>query len=167
MSHAGWRSNGKVEMDRRQFLAAAGWRGERGRGRPPGAARPTADVSGELVACVAGGVETAFREHMAKPFSQKYPKVKLHLDLSAGTVQLAKLRAARGSNPPFDVVQMLDEQMDIAVREGLIDPFDAAEVPNIKTFYAISTPAKWQKDGRYFAAHQNWGQLGITIARTR
>jgi putative spermidine/putrescine transport system substrate-binding protein len=165
MSHAGWRSNGKVEMDRRQFLAAAGIAGVSAAvvGLPRAEAQPAADVSGELVACVAGGAwETAFREHMAKPFSQKYPKVKLHLDLSAGTVQLAKLRAARGSNPPFDVVQMLDEQMDIAVREGLIDPFDAAEVPNIKTFYAISTPAKWQKDGRYFAAHQNWGQLGIT-----
>jgi putative spermidine/putrescine transport system substrate-binding protein len=137
-------------------------------GLPRAEAQPAADVSGELVACVAGGAwETAFREHMAKPFSQKYPKVKLHLDLSAGTVQLAKLRAARGSNPPFDVVQMLDEQMDIATREGLIDTFTAAEVPNIKTFYAISTPAKWQKDGRYFAAHQNWGQLGITYLRTR
>jgi len=164
MSHVGWRSNGKVEMDRRQFLAAAGMAGVSAAvvGLPRAEAQPTADVSGELVACVAGGAwETAFREHMAKPFSQKYPKVKLHLDLSAGTVQLAKLRAARGSNPPFDVVQMLDEQMDIATREGLIDPFTAAEVPNIKTFYAISTPAKWQKDGRYFAAHQNWGQLGI------
>jgi putative spermidine/putrescine transport system substrate-binding protein len=165
MSHAGWRSNGKVEMDRRQFLAAAGIAGVSAAvvGLPRAEAQPAADVSGELVACVAGGAwETAFREHMAKPFSQKYPKVKLHLDLSAGTVQLAKLRAARGSNPPFDVVQMLDEQMDIATREGLIDTFTAAEVPNIKTFYAISTPAKWQKDGRYFAAHQNWGQLGIT-----
>jgi Spermidine/putrescine-binding periplasmic protein len=164
MSHAGWRSNGKVEMDRREFLAAAGMAGASAAvvGLPMADAQPAADVSGELVACVAGGAwETAFREHMAKPFSQKYPKVKLHLDLSAGTVQLAKLRAARGSNPPFDVVQMLDEQMDIATREGLIDPFTAAEVPNIKTFYAISTPAKWQKDGRYFAAHQNWGQLGI------
>jgi len=57
---------------------------------------------------------------------------------------------------------MLDEQMDIAVREGLIDPFDASEVPNIKSLYAISTPTKWQKDGRYFSAHQNWGQLGLT-----
>ena len=164
MGHAGWRSNGKVEMDRREFLAVAGMAGASAAvvGLPRAEAQPAADVSGELVACVAGGAwETAFREHMAKPFSQKYPKVKLHLDLSAGTVQLAKLRAARGSNPPFDVVQMLDEQMDIATREGLIDPFTAAEVPNIKTFYAISTPAKWQKDGSYFAAHQNWGQLGI------
>jgi len=79
---------------------------------------------------------------MAKPFGQKYPPVKLHLDLLAGTVQLAELRAARGSNPPFDVVQMLDEQMDIAVRKGLIDPFDASEAPNIKSLYAISTPIK-------------------------
>src|SRR5262249_50463934 len=134
-----------------------------GGGLPRAEAQPAADISGELVACVAGGAwETAFREHMAKPFGQKYPKVKLHLDLSTGTVQLAKLRAARGSNPPFDVIQMLDEQMDIAVREGLIDSFDASEVPNVKTLYAISTPTKWQKDGRYFAAHQNWGQLGIT-----
>src|SRR5580765_895563 len=85
MSYAGWRSNGKVEMDRRQFLAAAGMAGVSAAvvGLPRAEAQPTADVSGELVACVAGGAwETAFREHMAKPFSQKYPKVKLHLDLS-------------------------------------------------------------------------------------
>src|SRR5438046_879052 len=91
----------------------------------------------------------------------------LVLDLSVGTVQLAKRRAARGNNPPFDVVQMLDEQMDIAVREGLIDPFDASEVPNIKSLYTISTPSKWQKDGKYFSAHQNWGQLGLTYRTDR
>jgi putative spermidine/putrescine transport system substrate-binding protein len=126
-------------------------------------AQAAADVSGDLVACVAGGAwETAFREHMAKPFGQKYPRVKLHLDLSAGTAQLAKLRAAQGKNPPFDVIQMLDEQMDIATREGLVDLFDASEVPNVKDLYAISTPVKWQKGGRYYAVHQNWGQLGIT-----
>jgi putative spermidine/putrescine transport system substrate-binding protein len=120
------------------------------------------EISGDLVACVAGGAwETAFREHMGKPFMQKYPKVKLNLDLSAGTAQLAKLRAARG-RPPFDTVQMLDEQMDIAFREGLIEPFDATEIPNVKDLYSISTPAKWQKDGKFYAVHQNWGQLGLT-----
>jgi putative spermidine/putrescine transport system substrate-binding protein len=126
----------RLPLGRREFLTATGMVGASAGlgGLLSAEAQPAADVSGEIVACVAGGAwETAFREHMAKPFGQKYPKVKLHLDLSAGTVQLAKLRAARGSNPPFDVVQMLDEQMDIAVREGLIDPFDAAEVPNIKT----------------------------------
>ena len=165
--NAGWHSNSNVVIGRREFLAAAGIAragaamggfldARRAEGQQP-------DISGELVACVAGGAwETAFREHMAKPFGQKYPRVKLHLDLSVGTVQLAKLRAARGNNPPFDVVQMLDEQMDIAVREGLIDPFDASEVPNIKSLYTISTPSKWQKDGKYFSAHQNWGQLGLT-----
>jgi putative spermidine/putrescine transport system substrate-binding protein len=152
-------------IGRREFLAGAlGAIAAGGLARARQAeAQAAADVSGELVACVAGGAwETAFREHMAKPFNQKYPRVKLHLDLTAATAQLAKLRAARGSNPPFDVVQMLDEQMDIATREGLIDPFDAAEVPNVKDLYPISTPTKWQKDGRYYSVHQNWGQLGIT-----
>jgi hypothetical protein len=105
----------RLPLGRREFLTAAGMVGASAGlgGLLSAEAQPAADVSGEIVACVAGGAwETAFREHMAKPF---------------------KLRAARGSNPPFDVVQMLDEQMDIAVREGLIDPFDAAEVPNIKT----------------------------------
>src|SRR5215475_1366975 len=143
-------------VSRRDFLRRSTTLALAAAGGPALIARPwpadADEISGDLVACVAGGAwETAFREHMAKPFLQKYPKVKLNLDLSAGTVQLAKLRAARGSNPPFDVIQMLDEQMDIAVREGLIDSFDASEVPNVKTLYAISTPTKWQKDGRYFA----------------
>jgi len=171
--HAGWRGESNVGIGRREFLAGAGTAGAGAAmggllGARQATAQQPADISGELVACVAGGAwETAFREHMAKPFGQKYPRVKLHLDLSVGTVQLAKLRAARGNNPPFDVVQMLDEQMDIAVREGLIDPFDASEVPNIKSLYTISTPTKWQKDGKYFSAHQNWGQLGLTYRTDR
>ena len=155
---------GESGIGRREFLAAAG---AAGAGTLLGVwserAEAQGDVSGDVVACVAGGAwETAFREHMAKPFGQKYPKVKLHLDLTAGTAQLAKLRAARGSNPPFDVVLMLDEQMNVAIREGLIDPFDTNEVPNAKDLYAVSAPKKWQKDGRYYAVHQNWGQLGLT-----
>src|SRR4030095_3085159 len=52
-------------------------------GLPRAEAQPAADVSGELVACVAGGAwETAFREHMAQPVSQKYSKEKLPLDLA-------------------------------------------------------------------------------------
>jgi putative spermidine/putrescine transport system substrate-binding protein len=126
-------------------------------------AQGSGDLLGDLVVCVPGGAwETAFREHMAKPFSQKYPKVKLHIDLSTFTAQLAKLRAARGVNPPFDVILLLDDQMDVAVREGLIDLFDTNEVPNAKDMYSVSTPAKWQKDGKFYAIHQNWGQLGIT-----
>jgi putative spermidine/putrescine transport system substrate-binding protein len=151
------------ELGRRGFLLGAGAAGVLAAAGRTARAQGAADIGGDLVACVAGGAwETAFRENMAKPFSQKYPRVKLHLDLTAGTAQLAKLRAARGNNPPFDVVLMLDEQMDIAVREGLIDPFDAAEVPNVKEIYTVSAPAKWQKDGKYYAVHQNWGQLGLT-----
>jgi putative spermidine/putrescine transport system substrate-binding protein len=52
--------------------------------------------------------------------------------------------------------------MDVAMREGLIDPFDAGEVPNARDLYAVSAPTKWQKDGKYYAVHQNWGQLGLT-----
>jgi putative spermidine/putrescine transport system substrate-binding protein len=148
---------------RREFLAGAGFAGAASLLVASGArVEAQADISGDLVACVAGGAwETAFRDHMAKPFSEKHPGIKLHLDLTAGTAQLAKLRAARTNNPPFDVVLMLDEQMDIAMREGLIDPFDAREVPNVKDLYTVSTPVKWQKDGKFYAVHQNWGQLGI------
>ena len=121
------------------------------------------DLSGDLVATVPGGAwETTFREQTAKPFTQRYPKVKLRLDLTSFTAQLAKLRAARGVNPPFDEVTLLDDQMDIAVREGLIDSFDAKEVPNVRDLYSVSMPAKWQKDGKFYAVHQNWGQLGLT-----
>lgn len=121
------------------------------------------DIGGDLVACVAGGAwEDAFQANMAKPFNDKYPKVKLNLDLTSGTAQLAKLRAAKGNNPPFDEVLILDEEMDIAVREGLIEPFDASEVPNVAKLYSVSAPEKWQKDGKYYAVHQNWGQLGLT-----
>ena len=136
-------------VSRRDFLRHSTALALAAAGGPALIARPwpadADEISGDLVACVAGGAwETAFREHMGKPFMQKYPKVKLNLDLSAGTAQLAKLRAARG-RPPFDTVQMLDEQMDIAFREGLIESFDATEIPNVKDLYSISMPTKWQK----------------------
>jgi putative spermidine/putrescine transport system substrate-binding protein len=151
-------SEARQGIGRRGFLVGAA---AAGGAALLGARAEAQDVSGDLVACVAGGAwETAFRDHMAKPFGQKHPKVKLHLDLTAGTAQLAKLRAARG-NPPFDIVLMLDEQMDIAMREGLLDPFDPSDVPSVKDLYAVSTPAKWQKDGKFYSVHQNWGQLGL------
>jgi putative spermidine/putrescine transport system substrate-binding protein len=163
------RANGRTGhgIGRREFLLRGGALGVAGAllaaSSQPGETQGGGDIAGDLVACVAGGAwESAFRENMAKPFGQKHPKVKLYLDLTAGTAQLAKLRAAKGSNPPFDVVNMLDEQMDIAIREELIDPFDSGEVPNVKDLYTVSVPKKWQKDGKYYAVHQNWGQLGIT-----
>ena len=151
-------------LARRRFLIGGAAGAAAGAAWLAGAREAAAqEVTGDLVACVAGGAwETAFREHMAKPFMQKNPRVKLHLDLTAGTAQLAKLRASRGNNPPFDVVLMLDEQMDIAMREGWLDPFTPAEVPMVKDLYTVSTPAKWQKDGKVYAVHQNWGQLGLT-----
>ncbi len=121
------------------------------------------EPSGDLVVSVPGGAwETTFREQTVKPFSQKYPKVKIHIDLTAFSAQVAKLRAARGVNVPFDEVTLLDEQMDVVVREGLIEPFDTSEVPNARDLYAVSAPTKWQKDGKFYAVHQNWGQLGLT-----
>src|SRR5215470_7927098 len=80
MIQAGRREESRAPMSRRDFLAATGLAGAgmaMGGGLPRAEAQPGADISGELVACVAGGAwETAFREHMAKPFGQKYPKVK-------------------------------------------------------------------------------------------
>jgi hypothetical protein len=88
---------------RREFLAAAGAAGAGTLlGAWSGRAEAQGDVSGDVVACVAGGAwETAFREHMAKPFSQKYPKVKVHLDLKA-FVDLA------GHYPVFELLPLND-----------------------------------------------------------
>ncbi len=159
-----------TNLARREFLAGAGTltlatiAGGSLLGAPGRSAEAQgSDLSGDLVATVPGGAwETTFREQTAKPFTQRYPNVKLHMDLTSFTAQIAKLRAARGVNPPFDEVTLLDEQMDVAVREGLIDLFDAREVPNVRDLYSVSAPAKWQKDGKFYAVHQNWGQLGLT-----
>jgi putative spermidine/putrescine transport system substrate-binding protein len=154
----------KGGIGRREFLAAAGAAGV---GTLVGGwseeAAAQSELSGDLIVVAAGGAwETAFRENMVKPFTQKHPKLKILVDLTPNTGQLAKLRAARGTNPPFDMMMMLDEQMDVAMREGLLDTFTANEVPNVRDLYAVSAPTKWQKDGKYFAVHQNWGQLGLT-----
>jgi len=147
-------------IPRRDFLAGMGALAAT---MAAGRSAEAQELSGDLVVSTPGGAwETAFRETMAKPFSRKYPKVNIHIDLSDFSAVLAKLRVARGVNPPFDQIVLLDDQLDVAVREGLIDLFDTREVPNAKDMYSISTPAKWQKDGKFYVIHQDWGQLGLT-----
>ena len=77
--NAGWRGDSKAGIGRRELLigtaVAGGSAAMGGLLARRAEAQPAADISGELVACVAGGAwETAFREHMAKPFGQKYPR---------------------------------------------------------------------------------------------
>ncbi len=130
---------------------------------PRFAAGAAQELSGEIVVGVYGGSwETAFRENMAVPFQQQHPGITVSLDLTGAAERLAKLRAAKGQNPPYDVFSISTEFMDAAVREGLLEPFTADEVPNVKDLYEISTPKDWQKENQFFAVHQNWGQLGIT-----
>lgn len=120
-------------------------------------------LSGEVVSGIFGGNwETAYRQNMAEPFMKQHPDVRVSIDLTSPVERFAKLRAAKGQNPPYDLFAINDEFIDALMKEDLIDPFTADEVPMVKELYEISTPQKWQKNGKYYSVHQNWGQLGIT-----
>jgi putative spermidine/putrescine transport system substrate-binding protein len=120
------------------------------------------ELSGELVVPVAGGSwGDAFQANMIDPFVALHPNVKVQVDLTADAERLVKLRAAGGNNPPLDIVGLSTEFMDAAIREDLVDPFTAEEVPNATELYKISTPENWTTENGFLAIHQNWGQLGI------
>lgn len=121
------------------------------------------EIGGELVIGVYGGAwETAFSRHMADPFKTMHPDVTTTLDLTSPPERFAKLRAANGESPPYDIFTLSPELLNAAMSEELLEPFTAEEVPSVNDLYDISRPAEWQKDGSYYAVYQNWGQLGIT-----
>lgn len=73
---------------------------------------------------------------------------------------LAKLRAANGNKPPYDIVVFQPDSVQRATAAGLLQPLDAAHVPNLAHLYP-SVQDKFVKDGKTYAAAFSLGQLGL------
>lgn len=120
------------------------------------------ELSGSIVVPVAGGSwGDAYQKNMIDPFLEMHPDVEIKTDLTGDAERLLKFRSAGGEKPPMDVVGLLNEYMDAAIREGLVDTFTADEVPNVNDLYKVSKPDYWQTGDGFYAVHQNWGQLGF------
>ena len=73
-----------------------------------------------------------WRDDLAKNLAPKIEALGGKVEFIIGSPQdnLAKLIAARGREPPFDVVEILDAQVDQVIEGGLIIPLDYAAIPN-------------------------------------
>ena len=73
-----------------------------------------------------------WRDDLAKNLSPKIEALGGKVEFVIGSPQdnLAKLIAARGREPPFDVVEILDAQVDQVIEAGLLQPLDYSAIPN-------------------------------------
>ena len=75
-----------------------------------------------------------WRDDLAKNLAPKIEALGGKVEFVIGSPQdnLAKVIAARGREAPFDVVEILDAQVDQVIEGGLIVPLDYAMIPNAK-----------------------------------
>jgi len=84
----------------------------------------------ELVAATFGGTWANVQKQVLAPYFTKRTGASVTQAPMLATEQIAKLTAAKGGQPPFDVA-MLDEGPALeAIDAGLIAPYDAAKSPN-------------------------------------
>lgn len=79
------------------------------------------------VTAFAGAWSTAFQDAFVEPF-EKSTGIKVNLVLGADADWLTKLRAAGGSNPPFDLVAFTSESVRPAVAGNLLQPLDTDKI---------------------------------------
>jgi putative spermidine/putrescine transport system substrate-binding protein len=84
----------------------------------------------ELVAATFGGTWAAVQKQILAPYFTKRTGASVTQAVMLATEQIAKLTAAKGGQPPFDVA-ILDEGPALdAANSGLIAKYDASKSPN-------------------------------------
>jgi putative spermidine/putrescine transport system substrate-binding protein len=93
---------------------------------------PVAAQSKTLVAATFPGTwSEAHREYLAPVFTRKTGAA-VTQSILLGTDQVARLQAAKGRTPPFDVALFDTPQVLDAAKQGLIVEYPAAKSPNLK-----------------------------------
>jgi len=72
----------------------------------------------------------------------------------------AKLRAANGNNPPYDVMVFQPDTVQRALAAGVLQPMDAGQMPNLNELYP-SVQERFTHEGKTYAAAFSLGQLGL------
>lgn len=118
-----------IHIPRRTLLASAG--AAFGASLLPG----RAFAAEELVAATFGGTWANVHKQVLAPYFTKRTGASVVQSPMLATEQIAKLTAAKGGQPPFDVA-MLDEGPALeAIDAGLIAPYDAAKSPNFAKLF--------------------------------
>src|SRR5690349_8010930 len=120
------------EMTRRHFLGAGAAAGL-GAMLPRGV---QAQGKTLVVATFPGTWNEAHRNLLA-PYFRKRTGASVTQSIQLATEQLAKLEAAKGGRPPFDVAILDEPQVFDAAKQGLIAEYPAAKSPNYKDLFPV------------------------------
>lgn len=71
-----------------------------------------------------------------------------------------KMRAANGSNVPYDLLILQPDTIQRATSADLLQPLDEEKVPHLAELYD-SVQQRFEQDGKEYAAAFSMGQLGI------
>src|SRR6266545_8320052 len=104
-------------------------------------ARALAQAKTLVAATFPGTWNEAHRQILAPAF-QKATGAAVTQSIILGTDQVARLTAAKGSQPPFDVAIFDSPQVLDAVRQGLIVEYPAGKSPNYKDLLPVFQ-GKW------------------------
>ena len=116
-------------LPRRTFLAASG-------AFALGGHPALAQQRKFTIMALGGSWGDAIKEHIARPFGAA-AKVELAYDERPNAQQLATLQATRG-NPTVDVVELGGPRLGQAIALDLIEPLDAARMPNYAAVHAAN-----------------------------
>ncbi len=107
------------------LMAAVAW--------PLSAVHAAKEFEGQTlrVAMWGGGWNRGLNEFVGKPFMER-TGAKVEYVIGNPREHLAKLIAARGQEPPFDVIQVDDSVKEQLLRLDLVQKLDLARIPNAK-----------------------------------
>ena len=90
-----------------------------------------------LVAATFPGTWNEAHRNLLAPYFKKRTGANVTQSIQLATDQIAKLGAAKGSRPPFDVAILDEPQVYDAANQGLIDEYPVAKSPSYKELFPV------------------------------
>ena len=112
-----------------------------------------------VIGVYGGGWEKNVRAAGLEQFG-KDNNIDVQIVAGADAEGFAKLRAASGNNPPYDVVIFQPDTVQRAIASDLLEPLDPARIPNLTNLYDV-VQSRFTSDGKVYAAASSLGQLGL------
>jgi len=123
-------------------------------------AAATPEATDSVVVGVYGGDwEKNIRASGLEQFA-KDNHIKLTVVPGADAEWFAKLRAAKGRRSPYDIVVFQPDTVQRAQAAGLLQPLEAADIPNLGKLYQ-TVQSRFVTDNKTYAAAFSLGQLGL------
>ncbi|WP_067934687.1 ABC transporter substrate-binding protein [Alicyclobacillus kakegawensis] len=116
-----------------------------------------------IIGVYGGSWEQEIRSAALNDF-QKRTGIKVVVVPGTDADWFAKVRAANGKNPPYDILVLQPDTINRLEGANLLQPLDSKHVPNLAHLYASATD-HFTKDGKVYAAGFSYGQLGIAYRK--